>query len=414
MNKMKKLQYSIIGLCSFLALFSCEKDENNLGVNVGGNKDLVSANIIDTFKVVTYNNIEDTIKTDGQSSPQLGAYKSDEVGLSQSALFVTLKPDTLSINLPSVDFAVDSLFLTLEIIDVYGKPVNQEFDVYRLDNKVDKDSTYYSFNSLPYTDLIGTITINETDSNIYSFPLDTAFANKLVLADSTDMSSNANFSDFFKGLAIVPKNASLTSNEGAIYSLSRTGIKMHLQYHSTAANPTETFDTEVIYKVESDELIFTNSTHDFSGSEAETVLNDSTLGQSVFFAQGLQGCVGKVGFPTLQSWYQDSNSYLINKFEFTVYVEDNSTFTLPVELMLTYNNSSDGISFTTTVLNTTTNSYTFTISSSELDAQLKKSTAKDMDFRLLIPFPGSNPNQVKLHGGQGLQPPVLKIYYTTY
>ncbi len=411
---MKKLQYSIIGLCLFIALFSCEKDENNLGVNVGGNQNLVGANIIDTFKVITYNGIEDTIITKGQSSPQLGTYKSDEIGLAQSAIFVTLKPDTFGVKFPTVDFVVDSLFLTLEIIDVYGKPVNQEFDVFRLDSQVINDSNYYASNSLPYTELIGTITINENDSNIYSFPLNKVFAEKLILADSTDMSSENNFTNFFKGIAIIPKNSTLGSNEGAIYGLSRTGINMHLQYHSTNPNPTETFDTEIIYKVESDDYIFSQSTHDFAGSDAESVLNDSTIGEIFFYTQGLKGCIGKVEFPSLQTWYQDSNNYLINKFEFTIYVEDNSTFNLPTELMLTYKNSTGGISFTTAILNSFSGSYSFTISASELDSQLKKGTAKDMDFTILVPFPGSNPNQVKIHGGQGTTPPVLKISYTTY
>ena len=218
---MKKLQYSIIGLCSFIALFSCEKDENNLGSNVGGTINSVSANIINTFEVITYNDIEDTILTDGQSSPQLGVYQSDEIGLAQSNLFVTFKPDTLGIKFPTNDFVIDSLFLTLEIIDVYGKPVNQEFDIYRLDNQVIKDSTYYASDTLNYTELIGTITINETDSNTYIFPLNKTFAEKLILADSIDMSSDEHFRNFFKGIAIVPKKNSLSSNKGAIYSLSK-------------------------------------------------------------------------------------------------------------------------------------------------------------------------------------------------
>lgn len=412
---MKKLQYAIIGLCSFIALFSCEKDENNLGVNVGGDKNLVGANIIKTFKVITYNDVEDTILTGGQSSPQLGVYKSDEIGLAQSNLFVTFKPDTLGIKFPTNDIVIDSLFLTLEILNVYGKPVNQEFDVYRLDNKVNKDTTYYASDSLNYTELIGTITINETDSNTYIFPLNKTFAEKLMLADSIDMSSDEHFSNFFKGIAIVPKNNSLTSNEGAIYSLSRTGIKMNLQYHSINPNPTETFDTEVIYEVKNDDYIFANLKHNFTGSEAETILNDSVLGESVFYTQGLTGCIGKVEFPSLQTWYQDSNNYLINKFKFTIYVEDNSTFNLPVELMLTYKNSFGGTSFTTALLSSASNSYSFTISASELDAQLKTGTAKDMDFTILVPFPGSNPNQVKIYGGQSIiSPPVLEISYTTY
>jgi hypothetical protein len=412
---MKKLQYSIIGLCSFIALFSCEKDENNLGANIGGGDGrLIGAHIIDTFKVITYNNVEDSVRTDGQSAPQLGAYKSDEVGLVQSAIFATFKPDTLGIKFPTTDFEIDSLFLTLEIVDVYGKPVNQDFDVYKLTDTISKDSLYYAFNTLPYSDLIGTITINETDSNTYSFPLDKAFANQLIAADSADMSTADNFRNFFNGIVIVPRNSSLTSNEGALYSISRTGIEIHLQYHSTALNPIETFDTDIVYNIESDDYIFTNSSHDFSGSEVELVLNDSTLGQTSFYTQGLLGCIGKVNFPSLQTWYQDSSNYLINKFEFTVYVEDNSSFTLPAELMLTYKNSLGGTSFTTSLLNSTSNSYTFTISPSELDSQLKTGTSKNMDFTILIPFPASNPNQVKLYGPQGTNPPVLKISYTTY
>lgn len=411
---MKKLQYSLIGLCTCIALFSCEKDKNNVSSNVGGDKNLVSAEIIDTFTVVTYNDLEDTIKTSEQSTPLVGAYNSDEVGLVNSALYVTLKPDSLGSSLPSSDFKVDSLFLTLDIASVYGSPINQEFDIYRLDKAVEKDSTYYAFNSMPYSELIGTISVNESDSGLYSFPLDTAFANKLVLADSTAMSSDDDFSSFFKGLAIVPKTGSLGSNEGAIYNLARTGIKMHLQYHSTLLNPTKTYDTEIVYEVESDNFIFTGTANNITGSELETVLNDSTLGQSMFYTQGLMGGIGKVNFPTLQSWYSDTNNYLINKFEFTVYVEDNSSFTLPTELMLTYKNDAGGTSFTTSVLNSTSNSYTFTISPSQLDTQLKTGTASDMDFTILVPFPGSNVNQVKIHGGSGINPPILKISYTKF
>ena len=104
---------------------------------------------------------------------------------------------------------------------------------------------------------------------------------------------------------------------------------MHLQYHSTSPNPTETFDTEVIYEVENNDYIFANLKHNFTGSEAETILSDSVFGETTFHTQGLNGCIGKVEFPSLQAWYQDSNNYLINKFEFTIYVEDNSTFNLP-------------------------------------------------------------------------------------
>lgn len=410
---MKKLKYSLIGLCSCIALFSCEKDDKNVGASVGGDPNTVGAAIIDTFTINTYSVQEDTVVTSEQNSPLLGAYSSSEVGIAKSSIFATLELDTLKFTYPTDSFAVDSLYLTLHVTNVYGKNIDQEFEVYQLDELVNEDSTYYGFQSLNYTNLMGTITVNVSDSGTYTFPLDSTFGAFMMSADSVSLTSNANFQDFFKGIAIVPKTTGL-NNDGAIYQLSRTGIELHLKYHTTYINPPKDFDTEIGFVIEKDNFIFSNSFHDFTGSELEQVINDSTLGNTSFYAQGLMGGIGKLSFPTLPSWYSSVGNVLLNKFELKVYVEDNSTFTLPAELMFTYKNTEGGTSFTTAVLNSTDDSYTFTISSSEVDAQLKLNTFSNMDFSILNPFPGSQPHQIKIYGRDGINPPVLKLYYTKY
>lgn len=412
---MKKLQYSIIGLCTCIALFSCEKEENNIGASAGGDLGNVSADIVDTFQIVTYNGLKDSLPTGHQFTPQLGAYHSNEMGIVQSAIYASLKPDSTGKQFPTSNFAIDTFYLSLHIVDVYGNPMNQEFDVYRLEEAVSKDSVYLGSSSLPYTDLMGTITVNESDSGLYTFNLDETYAVNLLAADSADLATTSNFREFFKGIAIVPKTDALGSNSGAIYDLERSGIDLHLKYHSTDLNPTGNYDTDMSFIVSNtDSLIFSSTYTDPTGSEVESVLNDSTLGQSYFYTQGLQAAIGKINFPTLQNWYDDSLNYLINKMEFTIYVEDNSTYTLPDQLQLFYDNTNGNRAYAVGTLDPTESSYVFSISPSELDAQLKAGTLKDMDFSIEVPFSAINANQVKIHGGNGLNPPVLKVYYTKY
>ena len=82
--------------------------------------------------------------------------------------------------------------------------------------------------------------------------------------------------------------------------------------------------------------------------------------------------------------------------------------------MLTYL-STEGIrTFTTSTLDEQSNTYTFTISPSEVSEQLKLNMFNDMDFNISHPFPGSNPHQVKLLGSNSNKTPVLKISFTKY
>ena len=412
---MNKSKCFISGLCLFVALFSCKKDDANIGGEISDNPGSLVTSQTDTFKIVTYSRIEDSVITSERSKPMLGAYKSEELGLVVSGLFASLTPDSLDRTFPTTDFKIDSFYLKLDIVDVYGLPTNQTFEVYRATEFVNEDSLYYSIDSLITSDLIGIITINQTDSNSYVFDLDSAYGSNLLSASIIDMRSKDDFQSFFGGIYIKPIISSLNDNEGAIYLLNRTGVSLHLKY-STTNNTNSSYDLEMEYNLSTDNQIFAKYNHNFNNSEVNDVLIDTSLGQDFFYTQGLQGAIAKINFPTVQNWYSASGakSYLINKFEFSIFAEKNNTFELPGTLMLTYL-STEGIrTFTTSILNEQSNTYTFTISPSEVSEQLKLNMFNDMDFNISHPFPGSNPHQVKLLGRNSDTTPALNISYTKY
>lgn len=403
----------LIGLCFTIALFSCKKEGDNIGGQLISNPDTIRALEVDTFAITSYSVIEDSIITNEQSTPLLGAYNSAETGLASSSIFVSLVPDTLDNVFPSTNFEIDSFYLQLNILDVYGTPGNNSFEVYRITQPVATDSTYYNFDEQVVSDLMGTITINETDSGIFTFDLDSAYGAQIMQATANDLSSNDNFTSFFSGIAIKPITSGLAVGSGAIYKLARTGVELHLIFKTTNGTDAN-FDLTRVYDINTDDNIYAGYSHDITGSETETIINDTILGQNSFYVQGLAGPFGKLNFPSVQTWYNDSNNYLINQFQLVVYVEDNSTFALPDELMFTYNNTEGIRTFSTAAFNASDNSYTFIISPSEVSVQLAANTFNTMDFAISQLFPATSPEQVKLFGSASSNPPKLKISYTRY
>ena len=60
------------------------------------------------------------------------------------------------------------------------------------------------------------------------------------------------------------------------------------------------------------------------------------------------------------------------------------------------------------------NSYQFEISNAEINTALENGNLDELNFEIAHPYPGSNPEQVKIFGGESEFPPTLKISYTSY
>ena len=409
MNKVKL----IIGLFSLLALFSCKKDEGNLGAYISENSDKMKAGIVDSLEITTYSSIKDSVITSGRTAQNLGYINSSDFGISKSSIFASLLPDSLDRVFPNSNYTINSFYIQLNITDYYGKNIDQNFQVYKLNESVKENLNYYDFDSLAIGEKLGSFTINVSDSGIYNFNLDSSAGRHLFSNANDDYSSKDAFKSFFGGICILPVNTP-DLNEGAIYQISKTGISLHLTF-STTNEMDDHYDTEIIYNIENENNVFAKFDHNFGGSEANSVLNDSTLGQQEFFTQGLSGTYGKIKFPTTQNWFDDESfNYLITGFEFKVFTEENPVFNLPQQLILTYNNSLGSRSYKSTNLNQDENSYTFQIYNAEINTALENRQFDEMDFEISHPTPGSSPEQAKLFGFNSNKPPELVITYTKY
>ena len=138
MNKIKL----IIGLFSILALFSCKKDEGNLGAYVSENPEKIKAGIIDSFEIRTYSSIKDSVITSARTTQNLGCINSSEFGISKSSLYASLVPDSLDIIFPNSNYTINSFYIQLHITDYYGKNIDQNFQVYKLNESINESLNY--------------------------------------------------------------------------------------------------------------------------------------------------------------------------------------------------------------------------------------------------------------------------------
>ena len=260
---------------------------------------------------------------------------------------------------------------------------------------------------------MGSFILNVPDSGIYKFDLDSSAANYLLSDVSSNYTSNESFKNFFEGIYITPVN-NPSINQGSIYQLNKTGISLHISFSTTNGMDSK-FNTKVKCLVEDENNIFTKFNHNFNSSEVGSVNNDTTLGQEAFYAQGLSGAFGVIEFPSLQKWFDnDSINYLITKYEFTVFAEENPIFQLPSQLIFTYISSSGNRNYKTAILNPDENSYTFEIYNAEVNTSLENGKFNQMNFEISHPFPATSPEQVKIFGSNSESPPKLKISFTSY
>jgi len=119
-------------------------------------------------------------------------------------------------------------------------------------------------------------------------PLDTNFA-KSIIEESTSgngtFASNVNFQEFFKGFKVKVNNPSQTIGKGAIF---------YFNINNNAASKLTIYYTQNGVK-KSYDIVMNSQAADFvhidtdqSGTPLEMVLQDSTKGQSTFYAQAFR------------------------------------------------------------------------------------------------------------------------------
>ena len=132
-----------------VALISCKKKEYQLGSDLIDQNSLLEGTSVDTFDILSYSIIEDSVISDNASNVLLGSYNDPLFGAFSSSFYTQLRLASADPNFadPST-IVIDSFVIGLEYLGYYGELDDQTFEVYQLDESLSIDSTYYSFNTL--------------------------------------------------------------------------------------------------------------------------------------------------------------------------------------------------------------------------------------------------------------------------
>jgi len=260
-----------------------------------------------------------------------GNFEDPFLGKTTAEIFAQLRLPT------PVDFqnvSYDSIVLSLAYDDVfpsYGDISQQhELEIYRLTENMDSSIYYssrgfeteampvgtYAFTPAP-TDSVelgvylpDTIITMNTPPHI-RISLDDMLGEELIDLDSVSYSSNADFVEAFKGINVRPTS----DNDGLVaFNLASQYSRLTLYYTSTIGTGVAEYNyffTDLSTKT-------ATYSHDYTGSVAESFIDNTTSGDSLVFAQGMSGLNAKVSLPNLS----ELDNTLINKAELEFYAAD--------------------------------------------------------------------------------------------
>lgn len=289
----------LIGL--FVAL-GCKKKEHTLGQDTIDQSDLLSSEGIDTFSLITFTIMEDSVITDNPAYGILGQYNDPELGIMNSEIYTQLRLVGVDPNFgdPST-ITVDSIVLRLEYTGVYGETTDQFIEVYELTEDMSIDSTYYAFSSFlnSGTDLVkagennitmdvNTISVigSDTVSPQLRIPLDNSLGQRFI-QDAWDSQAtfddNEEFISYFKGLYIRATTVPTTGDGGVFYfDMNDPDSKVTL-YYTNGTGDSKEFDFVINSEcADFNHVDITNTVN------VTNVINDTLPGMQEYYAQSFK------------------------------------------------------------------------------------------------------------------------------
>ena len=298
---MKTTSFSLlIALLLLTCVTSCKKKDSALGKDILDDDTYLYGTTTDTFDILSYTIEEDSIITDNAANVVLGSYTDPTFGKFNASFYTQIRLAGIDPNFgdPST-IIIDSFVLALKYVGYYGDLKPQTFEVYELNEDINIDSAYYAFttkttkpsNLVPLG--LGTITPDPINKTIVGgdslnpqlrIPLDTNLAKALITeatSGSATFSSNEAFLSYFKGIKIQTNNGTQASGNGGIFyfNLSDPASKMTIYFHQGGLS--KTFDL----LINSSCADFIHIDKDYSGTPIDQILQDSTMGNTAFYAQ---------------------------------------------------------------------------------------------------------------------------------
>lgn len=394
----------LCGTSLLICLFhSCKKENDSIGLNNDG-ASLQSAST-DTFKLVTYSKKSKNTPSNSGTSVFIGHYQSAELGTLKASAFTSLSPTDLNFRLPAAGVKVNSVILSIRIMEAYGIEGSQEFQVYQTTSPVNNDQTYFTTDSLvTVNDPIGSFALENKDSGYVNIDINTAFGEEIIAAGDVIYTTSEIFSEVFKGLSIQPITLA-SQDSGCVYAIDADDLVLSINYEDL----TSSIQRSISFAPSANTKSFYHTSLNHVSAKVEPQLNSQGSGNELFFIQGLGSVKGVVEIGGLLTWFQNGN-FLINKAAITIPV-GGSDFSVPTSLTI-HNPSDDSSEGVQAIFNAEDSSYVFNVESL-LSAKLIKGEEASFELSVLNTF--AHPEQAELHGNEHISRPAeLIIHYTEY
>ena len=329
-------------------LTGCKKPDTDIGIEYAQD-DLLNVNQTDTLALQFHTVREDSLETSHLSTAVLGQMEHPFFGTHRAGFSVQLR-----LSAPDIDFGsnatIDSVYLTLNYTgDVYGQLSPQHIVVTELADSLTLDSSYFSNQpfetvNLPLEDpLFQPVVLNPSEAlyigadtiapevRVY---LLNEFGQRLLDAESAVYESNQAWSEYFKGLLVMPDPNGPSG--GAVGIDVVTGIsRMRLHYHNDT-DSAAVFDFGINALSPRNNLFSHHWSPPFQALDEPSILAlDGSQKAGVFSGAGLKT---RVEFPNLLAWEAErSPNRAVHKAELWLPVDpqyNDSRYPIPTQLFI--------------------------------------------------------------------------------
>jgi hypothetical protein len=342
-------------LISLFILSGCQNTDS-IGLDVDPSTD-INGNFVDTVTVRSSTVREDSVLTNTLTQYPLGYFNDPIFGKTAAniALSLTMANSSTTFGTAPV---LDSAVLVLHYgNEFYGDSTSKfQIEVRQLAEQLSKSKSYYnqySFNVNPTVIGSQLVTVRRRDSVKVNqivtgkadvvktkapqirIPLNASFINNNFLnTAATNLSSQEAFIKFIKGLHLRVNEAQ-SSGPGGIAFLNLTdSSRLDIYYKSTSGT---TIDTTIASFpiLNGTQPVAAQFTHDYTGTNIQTQLNNPATQYDFTYVQGLAGLRTKVRFPHLEK-LKELGNITINKAELIVSVVGGTDNYKPSPRLLMY------------------------------------------------------------------------------
>lgn len=292
--------FSALLFITTFTFIACKKVDSQLGANALDSADLLHSTQVDTFSLITYTAVSDSIITSKPAYSLLGSYRDPKFGSFNAGFYTQLRLSSLSPNFGDLStITVDSLVLGLRYTGYYGNLNPQTVEVFQLTESISIDSSYYAFTTKSHstTDLVesgySTFTPNLSGKTVIGtdtvpkqlrIRLKNSLAMQLLTeanSSGTNFSSNENFLTYFKGMHVRVNNPTQATGDGGVFYFDIYDPLSKMTIYYTQGGVKKRFD----FLINSSCANFNHVEVDNAGTNVQAVIDSPGLGQKEFYAQ---------------------------------------------------------------------------------------------------------------------------------